>query len=68
MCAFIFLNPLADFPPIFKLLFQQISPAPLQEKQEGDTSVVIFPIVDVFTHICVKDTRVQTGEVAEELI
>lgn len=34
MCAFIFLNPLADFPPIFKLLFQQISPTPLQEKQE----------------------------------
>ena len=57
MCAFIFLNPPADFPPIFKLLFQQISPAPLQEKKEGDSSVVIFPLVDVFTHIYVLRTQ-----------
>ena len=52
-----FLSSLADFPPILKLLFQQIFPAQLQEKQEGDSCVVIFPLVDVLTHIYVLRTQ-----------
>ena len=63
-----FLNSPADFPPVLKLLFQQIFPAQLQEKQEGDSCVVIFPLVDVLTQIYVLRTRVQACEVAEELI
>lgn len=54
-----FLNSPADFPPVLKLLFQQIFPAQLQEKQEGD-SCVVFPLVDVLTQIYVLRTRVQS--------